>query len=77
MSGVTVQTMIASSSLASMPRCSSAILAASTARSEVATSGSAMCRSRDADALHDPFVAGLHHLFQILIGQNPGRRVAA
>ena len=31
----------------------------------------------NSDALHDPLVAGLHQLFEILVGQDAGRRVAA
>ena len=45
-SGVTVQTRIASISVASTPRCASARRAASIAMSEVAISGPAMWRSR-------------------------------
>ena len=46
MSGVTVATMMASTSEASMPRLARQILAASTARSLVATPLSTMWRSR-------------------------------
>ena len=76
MSGVTVQTMIASSSVASMPRCASAQRAASIAMSEVAISGRGDVALADAGALHDPLVVGVDHLFQVLIGQHARRRIA-
>jgi len=59
-----VHTRMQSSSVASIPRCSSAHLAAHAARSEVATSGAAMCRSDIPRAFQYPLVAGLHHLFE-------------
>ena len=77
MSGVTVQTMMALTSDASMPRCASAQRAASIAMSEVAISGAGDVALADAGPLQDPLVVGLDHLFQILVGENARRRIAA
>ena len=76
MSGVTVQTMMASSSVASMPRCASAHLAASIAMSEVAISGVGDVALANAGALQDPLVVGLDQLFQILVRQHARRGIA-
>ena len=76
MSGVTVHTMMASISDASIPRCASAHFAAAIAMSEVAISGFGDVPLANPGALHDPLIAGVHQLFQVLIGQNSWRSIA-
>ena len=76
-SGVTVHTMIALTSEASMPRLASATRAASTAISDVAISGRRDVAFGDADAVHDPFIGRLDHLLQVGIRQDAGRHMDA
>ncbi len=76
MSGVTVHTMMASTSLASMPRCASAHWAASMAMSEVAMSGVGDVALADTGALENPLVVGLYQLFEVLIGEDTRRGIA-
>ena len=76
MSGVTVHTRIASTSDASIPRCSSAFLPLLPPYRRL-LSPAADVPLQDAVALDDPLVVGVHHLFQILIREHSWRRVAA
>ncbi len=77
MSGVTVATMIASRSLAAIPRCARALFAASAARSLVRNTFVDNMAFADADAAHDPFVVGIDHFFQVGVGEKTWRNVGA
>ena len=66
MSGVTVATIITSSSVAATPRFSRHFFAASTARSLAATPLSTRCRSRIPVRSRIHSFVRRHHLFQIL-----------
>ena len=77
MSGVTVQTRIASSSRAvdaalgqrRASRFDGQVRGGDVRGGDVALGNS--------DALQNPFVAGLDHLFEIVVGEHAGRHVAA
>ena len=71
MTGVTVHTMDRPRSPASETALRQRPPHAFRAISEVAISGSAMCRSLIPTRRQDPFVVGVHHLFQIVVGQDP------
>ena len=75
MSGVTVPTMIISTSLASIPRAARHFFAASVHISLTPSPLASTCRSLDTSPLHNPLVVGIHHLFQVLIGKHLGRNV--
>ena len=77
MSGVTVQTMIASMSVPLRFRCSRSDRAASLAMSEVAVFSSAMYRLLMPVRVRIPLVGRSDHFFQVGVGQRPGRNVAA
>ena len=70
MSGVTVPTMITSTSLGSMPRAARHFFAASTQMSLTPLPLGEHVAFLDAGALHDPLVVGVHHFFEVLIGKN-------
>ena len=72
-SGVTVQTRMRRA-LPVDTRVAKATLAASTAMSEVAISGGAICLL-DPGSLDDPLIVRLHHLGEIVIGEQIGRGI--
>ena len=77
MSGVTVPTMMASMSVAAIPRCARAFLAA--CDREIA-GGNALVDDMplaDADAGHDPFIVGVDHFFEVGIGEQARRHIRA
>ncbi len=77
MSGVTVQTMMASKFAGG----DAALLERDLRRFRSHVGRSHFRRGDvplgDADALQDPFIRGVDQLLQILIGQQSGRRIAA
>jgi hypothetical protein len=75
MSGVTVATMITSMSDGVMPRSAKVFLAASTARSLVATPLSTKVAFPNSGAFHDPVMVRLDHLLEILVSQKARRDI--
>ena len=70
MSGVVVPKMNRSISAGSTPAASIALWQASIASVPVVWSSSAIRRSQIPVLLPDPLIAGIHDLFQIMIGDN-------
>ncbi len=77
MSGVTVQTRIASSSDAVDAALLERDLGGLDGHVRSGDAGGGDVALRNSDALHNPLVGGVDHLFEILIGQHVGRSVAA
>ncbi len=77
MSGVTVQTMIASSSVASMPRSCEHDARGFDRHIGRRDFGRGDVALRNSGSLENPLVAGVDHFLEILIGQHARRHVAA
>ncbi len=77
MSGVTVPTMMTSTSLGADAARGQAFFRGFRAHIAHAQAGGELVTRLDPGALRDPLVACFHHLFEVLIGDHVGRNVGS